>query len=173
MNVPKRGTAPLLFWQRLRGVMQEARTTPEAHAEAVRLASAVLLVELARADASHSGEERAALHQQLRERFALDTDETETLLTAAEQSADQSVSLHRYVDDINRGLDYAEKKSVLKMLWQIAYADGALHHHEEHLLRRIADLLHLGHSDFIRLKLQVLGGFSESERPGTAGADTP
>lgn len=157
MKTANPDSTPLLFWQRLRGVMQEKRNTPEAHAQAVRLASAVLLVELARADASQTPDERRALQRQLQERFALDANEAETLLLAAEQSADEAVSLHRHIDDINRGLDYAEKKSVLKMLWQLAYADGILHHHEEHLLRRIADLLHLGHSDFVRLKLQVLG----------------
>jgi uncharacterized tellurite resistance protein B-like protein len=112
---------------------------------------------MARADAEHSGPEREVLRQELRQRFALDAEEVQALLTAAEQTADESVSLHGYIEDINTGLDYAQRLSVLNMLWQVAYADGRLHRHEEHLMRRFADLLHLSHADFIKLKLQVLG----------------
>lgn len=146
------------LWGRLQALMEAPRTTAESHEAAVRLASAVLLVELARADAVLGSEERATLERVLAGRFGLGSSEAVDLVAGAERSADQSISLHDHVTDINRGLDYAEKRAVLKMLWQVAYADGVLHHHEEHLLRRLADLLHLPHEDFIRLKLEVLEG---------------
>lgn len=143
--------------QRLRGLLRNTGTSGESREPAIRLAAAVLLVEMARADAEHNGPEREALRRELEQRFGLNAQEAEALLEAAEHSADQSVSLHSYIDDINSSFDYPQKQSVLKMLWQVAYADGRLHHHEEHLMRRFADLLHLAHDDFIRLKLQVLG----------------
>jgi uncharacterized tellurite resistance protein B-like protein len=143
--------------QRLHGLLRHPETAGETGEQAIRLAAAVLLVEMARADAEHSGPEREVLRQELRQRFALDAEEVQALLTAAEQTADESVSLHGYIEDINTGLDYAQRLSVLNMLWQVAYADGRLHRHEEHLMRRFADLLHLSHADFIKLKLQVLG----------------
>jgi uncharacterized tellurite resistance protein B-like protein len=143
--------------QRLHGLLRNPGAVAESGEQAIRLAAAVLLVEMARADADHSGPEREVLRQELRQRFGLDTEEVQALLEAAERSADESVSLHGYVEDINTGLDYAQRLSVLQMLWQVAYADGRLHRHEEHLMRRFADLLHLSHADFIKLKLQVLG----------------
>lgn len=149
-------TTPL--WQRLRRLLRNSEeANGESREPAIRLAAAILLVEMARADAQHSETERQALRLELEQRFGLKTEEAQALVTAAEQSADQSVSLHSYIDDINSGLDHPQKQSVLKMLWQVAYADGRLDRHEEHLMRRFADLLHLGHEDFIRLKLQVLG----------------
>jgi uncharacterized tellurite resistance protein B-like protein len=45
----------------------------------------------------------------------------------------------------------------MEELWRAAYSDGALHEYEEHLIRRIADLLHLSHSQFIGAKLRALG----------------
>lgn len=138
--------------------MEAPRTTSESHEAAIRLASAVLLVELARADATLKVEERTTLERELSQRFGLSAEEAGSLLAEAERSADRSISLHEYVTDINRGLERTEKRAVLKMLWQVAYADGLLHHHEEHLLRRIADLLHMPHEDFIRMKLEVLEG---------------
>lgn len=145
------------FWKRLGGLLRKPEQDAGSREHAVRLAAAVLLVEMARADARHGEAERNALCRELEQRFDLPPEESEALVAAAEKSADHSVSMHGYIDDINTGLDYREKKSVLKMLWQVAYADGRLHHHEEHLMRRFADLLHLSHEDFIRLKLQVLG----------------
>ncbi len=148
-------STPLLL--RLRGLLRNTGPSGESREPAIRLAAAVLLVEMARADAEHSGPEREALRQEMEQRFGLNEQEAQALLETAERSADQTVSLHSYIDDINSGFDYPQKQSVLKMLWQVAYADGRLHHHEEHLMRRFADLLHLSHDDFIRLKLQVLG----------------
>lgn len=145
------------LWQRLHGLLRSTGTSGESREPAIRLAAAVLLVEMARADAEHNGPEREALRRELEQRFGLDAEEAQALLIAAEQSAEQAVSLHSYIDDINSSFDYLQKQSVLKMLWQVAYADGRLHHHEEHLMRRFADLLYLAHEDFIRLKLQVLG----------------
>lgn len=145
------------FWKRLAGLLGKPEANHEPREEAVRLAAAVLLVEMARADATQGESERAALRRELEQRFGLEMDEAQALVATAEQSADQSVCMHGYIDDINTGLDHREKQSVLRMLWQVAYADGRLHHHEEHLMRRFADLLHLSHEDFIRMKLQVLG----------------
>ena len=144
-------------WQRLHDLLSNPRSADDSGEQAIRLAAAVMLVEMARADADHSGPEREALRQELEQRFNLDAEAAQTLLESAEQTADASVSLHSYINDINAGLEYSQKLSVLKMLWQVAYADGRLHRHEEHLMRRFADLLHLSHADFIRLKLQVLG----------------
>lgn len=150
--------------QRLHGLLRHPETGGESGEQAVRLAAAVLLVEMARADADHSGPEREVLRQELCQRFGLDAEEAQTLLQAAERSADESVSLHSFVADINTGFDYPQRQSVLKMLWQVAYADGRLHRHEEHLMRRFADLLHLSHADFIKLKLKVQG---ETEEKGS------
>ena len=53
----------------------------------------------------------------------------------------------------NDQLDYDQKKEVLNSVWSIAFADGEMDKHEEHLIRRIADLLYLNHKDFINAKL--------------------
>lgn len=148
---------PVSLWQRLCDRLRDRDSGPASREQAVRLAAAILLVEMARADAEHSPDERERLRRELETRFQLPWSEAELLLQSAERSAEQSVSLHRYIDEINSGLDYPQRQSVLHMLWQVAYADGFLHRDEEHLMRRFADLLHLAHEDYIRLKLQVLG----------------
>jgi len=34
-------------------------------------------------------------------------------------------------------------------MWEVAYADGRIDRYEEHLIRKISELLHLSHKDFI------------------------
>ena len=43
----------------------------------------------------------------------------------------------------------------MESLWRVAYADGDLDKYEERLIRQVADLTHVSHKDFIRLKLAV------------------
>jgi uncharacterized tellurite resistance protein B-like protein len=118
-----------------------------------QLAAAVLLLEIARADYDHHEAELAALRAGLAREFGIDAAALDALLEEAELRAKQSVSLHDFVQTLNRSMTQDDKRGLLRLLWDVAHADGRVDPHEEHLLRRIADLLHLSHADFIRGKL--------------------
>lgn len=120
-----------------------------------QLAAAVLMVEVARADFSEDAVEQAAVAEELHKAFGLNDEQVRRLTEAAGERADESVSLHRYVKVINDTLSYDEKLDVLLMLWRVAYADGELDKHEEHLMRRYADLLYVPHRDWVQLKLKA------------------
>lgn len=124
---------------------------------AQRIAAAVLLLEMAHADHRHDDAEYAEIRRQLQTHFGLDGSETEELMADAAPQAEESVSLYRYLKTLNDGLDPTEKRQVLEMLWRVAYADRHLDADEEHLLRELAELLYLPHSEFIRAKLAVTG----------------
>ena len=122
----------------------------------MRIAAAVLLLELERADSQRSAHEREVVKAQLRQKFRLEEEDTETLVQVAEERASRAVSLHRFVQTLNEHLSAEQKLAVLEMLWQVAYADGELEKHEEAFLREMSELLFIPHSDFIRIKLRVL-----------------
>ena len=120
------------------------------------MAAAVLLLSMERADFDESEEERAVIKHLLARHFDLQDGELEGLLEKAEQEAGESISFYSYVEQLNSTLDHAGKCDVLRMLWEVAYADGRLDPFEEQLMRRLADMLYLPHSDYMRLKLQVI-----------------
>ena len=128
---------------------------PERRDQSVRMAAAILLLEMEHADFQHDLQERRAVRGQLRQRFGLDEATVEELLGAAVARNRESVSMHRYLSTLNEYLEYADKLAVMEMLWHVAYADGELHRYEEALLRRMAELLYIQHQDFIRVKLDV------------------
>jgi len=132
--------------------------TQDSDEEAQRhLAAAILLFEVARADHELDDSEVARLEQVLRAHWLLDDQALADLMTVAGHQSELSASLHEHVQVINRGFSQQEKYRLLLGLWQVACSDRKIHHHEEHLVRRIADLLYLSHSDFIRAKHQALG----------------
>ena len=121
------------------------------------MAAAALLIELGRADYESDPDERKAIIDAIRQGSGLQDDELDSLVDAAQASAERSTSLYEFTSLINAQYSLDEKVALIAALWRVAAADGDIHKYEEHLIRRIADLLYVPHSEFIRAKLEVLG----------------
>ena len=87
--------------------------------------------------------------------YKIDEIEIDELILDASQSVQESTSLYGYTRIVNDEFSYDEKLNLLKNLWKIAYADGNLDKYEEHLIRKISDLIHVSHRDYINIKLEV------------------
>jgi uncharacterized tellurite resistance protein B-like protein len=119
---------------------------------ALRVATAVLLVEVTRADFSVELSERQRLRQLLEQQFELSAEELDALLEQAEADADRLVSIQHITRLINQHYDHAMKLRIIQMMWHMVYADGEKDHYEENLIRQVADLLYISHSEFIRAR---------------------
>jgi uncharacterized tellurite resistance protein B-like protein len=120
------------------------------------LATAALLIELARADFSESTAEMGAIRTVLTKRFGMTGAALDALLVDAARRADRAVSLHEFTHRLNAELPEADKLAIVEMLWRVSNADGHIDKHEDHLIRRIAGLLHISDRDRVRLKLKVV-----------------
>ena len=117
---------------------------------ALRVATAVLLVEVTRADFIVQPSEKTRLRQLLERQFSLSVAELDALMDEAEADADRLVSIQHITRLLNEHYDHAMKLRVVEMMWQLVYADGDKDHYEEHLIRQVADLLYISHSEFIQ-----------------------
>ncbi|WP_313088072.1 TerB family tellurite resistance protein [Pseudomonas sp.] len=124
----------------------------------VEVAAAALLIELGRADYESDADEHKAIIDAIRLGSGLEEAELASLIASAQESAERSTSLYEFTSLINSQYSADEKFALISALWRVAAADGDIHRYEDHLIRRIADLLYVPHSDFIRAKLEVLGG---------------
>ncbi|MFQ5488615.1 MAG: TerB family tellurite resistance protein [Gammaproteobacteria bacterium] len=122
---------------------------------ALQLATAALLIEMSRADFHVSAEEEQALGIVLEEQFGLTPAESRELLELAALEVRQAASLYQFTDLIDRHFTLEQKRGVLEMLWRVAFADGHKDKYEEYLVRKVADLIHLSHRDFIQTRLKV------------------
>lgn len=121
----------------------------------IRLATGALLMEMTRADFSIQDVERAKVSELLRARFGLTDEETGELLALSEQASRASVSLRDFTRLINDQFSQLQKVQMIRLLWDVAFADSRLDKYEEHLVRKVADLLYVPHSEFIRAKLEA------------------
>lgn len=121
-------------------------------ADRVELATAALLVEMARADFEQHADEEARIRELLRQHFGIAADEADKLLREADAAADEAVSLHGFTRTLHESLEPAEKSDVVLMLWRIALADRQLDKYEDHLVGKIAELLYVPRAEVIRLR---------------------
>jgi uncharacterized tellurite resistance protein B-like protein len=121
----------------------------------LQLATAVLLFEVMRSDTVISDTERGAAFTALRGQFALTDAEMKHLLEHAEQHAKLSNDYFRYTNAINEHFTHAQKITVVEQMWQVAYADGNLDVHENHVISKVAGLLHVTHGEYIAAKLHA------------------
>ena len=118
----------------------------------LRLATAALLFEVARADDHISDDEFASLERVLRETFSLKSTDIQELIRLGEQEAKLATSYFQFTSLIKDHFDLEMKAKVIEMLWRVAFADGRIDTYEEHFVRKIADLLYVPHGEFIAAK---------------------
>lgn len=131
------------------------QATPADHEHALRVAAAVLLVEVMRADADLQPAERQAMHAALGRRFALDERELAPLVEQAEAQARQSNDFFFFTSRLNDHCTQPDKIALVEAMWEVAYANGTLDAEEIHVVSKVAGLLHVTHGEYIAAKMRA------------------
>jgi len=131
----------------------DSRGSPPEHT--LQLATAVLLIEVMQSDADSADAEVATILNILKGRFALSDAEVAQLSKLGHSAAKTATDFHQFTSIINQELEAPEKIRIIEYMWQVAYADGHISAHENHLMRKIVDLLHIPHGDNIAAKLRA------------------
>ena len=121
----------------------------------LKLATAALMIEIMGQDGETKNEEIEAVKQSLQTKFELTETEMDELFILASEEARLSVDLYQFTSLIHQNFTQDKKIKIIEYLWTVAYADNHLDAHEEHLIRRISDLLYVTHQDFIKMKHKV------------------
>ena len=136
-------------------IKPSAAGSDEVSERSLQLATAALLIEMMRADAEITGDERKMVMSTIMTRFHLTEEESSALLQFAEVKIRDATGYYEFTSLINKGFTYEQKVRVIENLWEIAFTDKYLDKHEEHMVRRIADLIYVEHKDFIDAKLRI------------------
>jgi len=121
----------------------------------IELATAALLIEVVRCDAAITDDERQSVQHAVRDKFGLEPHDAETLIRLAEDEVAQANDLFQFTSLINRDFTQEQKLAVIELMWRAALADATISAHEHHVLRRIAELLHVAHGDYIAAKMRA------------------
>ncbi len=132
-----------------------SRGQGRASEHALRLATAALLIEITRADFHVEDSERLAVDEAIIRMFELSEAEARELARLAELEVKESASLFEFTTLVDRHFTLEQKIQVVEMLWRVVFADGAKDKYEEYMVRKIADLIHVSHRDFIKARHRV------------------
>jgi len=118
----------------------------------LRVATAVLMVDVARADHVFQEDELDSVLALIEKHFQLAPEEAAEVFNTANEKAEDLVSLHEFTQVLHNNLSEDEKSQIVALLWQIAYADGTLDKFEDSLVLKISDLLHVNRARVMRAK---------------------
>ena len=133
----------------------EASKPGPAGEQALQLAAAALLFEIVRADGEVKPEERTVMQAAVQSTFGMPAERTDELMAQAEEASRTAISLFEFTQVVDEAFSAEQKKRVVELLWLVAFADGRKDALEEHLVRRIASLLHVPHPEFIDAKIRA------------------
>ncbi|MGQ0656799.1 MAG: TerB family tellurite resistance protein [Chromatiales bacterium] len=136
-------------------IAPSSRDSQQDEEHRLRLAVAALLAEVVRMDENIAEDERAQVLKSIAQKFALDAGKAKELLSLAEAEAHEATDLYQFTSQINRAYSPEQKVRLIEHMWRVAYADGTLHKYEDHLIRKVAELIYVPHKEFIAAKLRV------------------
>lgn len=121
----------------------------------VRMISAALLAEVATVDQTLDHRERATLTRLLQDHYKLETETAEALVINALAHRDQATSLYEFTQTVNEQFSEKDKYLLVLQMWQVAFSDDVIEAFEEHLIRRVAELIYLPHGLFTRARAEA------------------
>ncbi len=140
--------------QKLKQMWKKAADSPvDDRQNEVSLAVAALMVEVMRMDGQLQDTERNEIIKRLQARFALTSSDVEALIKQATEKVEQALDMHQFTSVVVKGFSTDERLHILTELWAVALADGHVDPYEEQIIRRMADLMGLHHTQFIQAKL--------------------
>lgn len=133
----------------------EGNPSPVIQPRYLQLATAVLLVEVMQSDTRVTDAERHATLTALRRLFDLDDHTLAQLVAQAQATAKAANDYFAFTSAMNDEFSQPEKIQLVEYLWQVAYADGHLDANENHVISKVAGLLHVTHGEYIAAKLHA------------------
>jgi uncharacterized tellurite resistance protein B-like protein len=120
-----------------------------------RLAAAALLIHVMSIDGQETGAELDKLHELLKQQFDLDDAAAEELVASATAADNEAVDLYGFTSLINRSLDEDGRRRIVRMMWEMVYADGRMNEFEDNVVWRASDLLGISQRDRVEMRREV------------------
>jgi len=141
-----------LFTQVVETISATDMVSADDREAALRLATAVLMIDVARADYVFDESEFDTVLKLIEAHFGLTAEQAAELVIEAGARAEDLVDIHEFTKQLHDYLTEDEKGQIVALLWQIAYADGRLDKYEDSLVLKISDLLYVSRGRVMRLK---------------------
>jgi len=139
--------------EKLKSLWSDSTDSDAKREHELSLAVTAVMVEVMRIDDKNEDAEHDAVVAAVEKRFGLSLSEVHALVEKAKKETSEASDLHQFTSQIIKAYDTEERIEIIKELWQVAMADGHIDVHEEHLIRRTAELIGVYHKEFIGAKI--------------------
>ena len=137
-------------------IVSERNGSEQGEEKALHLATATLLFEMAQMDDQIDSREKEAIQRLLADKFSIGAELAAELIELGADKSRQAICMQEFTRLLNNNFSQAEKRHMVKMLWEVAISDGVIDKYEDLFVRQIADLLYVPHQDFIQAKHEAI-----------------
>ena len=141
----------------MRHALKPETTLSTLDSSALNAAIATLLIEAARVDNNTTEADIAEAKKSLKLLANIDSEQADELLRTVSLQKNRPTSYLPLTRTINQNLDYDQKCVLIGAMWTIAHSDKHIDPHEDHIIRKISDLIYVSHRDFINQKIKSQG----------------
>ena len=141
----------------LRHALKSETTLPNLDSTTLNEAIATLLIEAARVDNNTTEADIVEAKKSLKLLANIDSEQADELLRTVSLPKNRPTSYLPLTRTINQNLDYDQKCVLIGAMWAIAHSDSHIDPHEDHIIRKISDLIYVSHRDFINQKIKSQG----------------
>ena len=118
----------------------------------LKLLALCLAFEVANADNDIDDREKGLILKKIKNTIDISVLNEKEIYNVIKEESDKRVSFYDIIHDINTNLEKEEKIKILRLLWEIAYADEVLDVDEEKIIRRSAEMLGIKPSIVLKTK---------------------
>lgn len=140
---------------------------PTNQTDKLHLAVATLLIHAATIDGNMDEHEEAVLRELLKSRYQLGEDDCEALIVKARAREAEAVEIYTFTRQVQTSLEPKERQEIVRLMWQVAVADGVIDDFEANLVWRTAELIGVSTRDRVFLRQEVLAQKDRDDQTGT------
>ena len=119
------------------------------------LASTCLLLSIADADNNIDDKELSIIDEIIQDFFNVNKEDTNTIINNAKKSLLESTDYFSFGKILNESFSITDKVDFLSCIFEVAYSDGEYHYLEEHMIKKIANILHIENKDLVDVKMDI------------------
>lgn len=130
----------------------------EPTSDDLRLATAVLLLEMAGRDEDYAQAEVKCIADTLQKQFGSSNDEIINLLEKADSLRQQHEQIDAFIKLLNQHFSTLQKRTIMVMLWRVVVADGHVDQFEQRFTTQLKFRLQLSDEDVAAAKQMAQQG---------------
>lgn len=129
----------------------------------LQLAAVALMICVVQADHTSRQDEHRVLEKAVAATLGVAPSQAAQLVRVAEERLGATAPFGELLRRLDLGCTREQKRTLVKCLWRIAFADAELAGHEEYLVRKVADHLGLSAADLVEAKVRAREAFLEED----------